>query len=142
MNDSDPDHRIAFNECSEFILAEVACTCRTLRQNQVTQISSAVVYTDFYFVRNICAEFPQHGPRFTHGTRAVFPALVPVRREPEQRARITRAEGADNQIVDLGRVLHHQQQQRADVDTKCFDGGGCILQERLLWGSTQARATT
>ena len=54
MNDSDPDHRIAFNECSEFILAEVACTCRTLRQNEVAQISSAVVYTDFYFVRNIC----------------------------------------------------------------------------------------
>ena len=79
------------------------------RQDQVTHFGGAVPHTYLHVVGQLEAEFAQHAARIDHRTRAIGRRLVPDGWQAEDRPRIARAQGAHDEVVDLGRILedHH-----------------------------------
>ena len=73
--------------------------------------------------------------RVDHRARPIGRGLVPDRRQAEHRPRITRAQRAHDQVVDLGPVLHHQRVLTLPVRVaQLGDRGWRVLQQAFLVG--------
>ncbi len=80
------------------------------RQHQVTGFGAGVPDLDHHVTRQLRPQFAQHGAAFPDQARTELKALVPLRRQAQDRPVGARAQAADNHVLDPGRVL-----QRDDV---------------------------
>ena len=102
---ADADHGIARHQRSQLLLAHPLRAGGTLRQHQVAHLGGRIPDPDLDMLRQLQAELLQHAARVDHRARAVRRRFVPGRRQAQHRQRIAGAQGADDQVVDLRRVL-------------------------------------
>ena len=100
------------------VLAPALRAGRALGQTEVAQLGRAVVHHDRLARRQLQPELRQHGAWLTHHPAAIGARLVPIRRRPQQQARVAGAQGADDHIVRAGRVLDRPDRDAAGIDAE------------------------
>src|SRR5215471_14940887 len=101
------DHRIARDAGGEPLLTPAFSAGRAHWQHKVAQLGIAVPDAHLSLIRYREAELCERASRIAHEAGTVRRRLVPNRRQAECRPRIAGAEGADHDVVHLGRVLDH-----------------------------------
>src|SRR5439155_8886429 len=86
------NHAIAGDDSGEFVPAPMLGIRGASRQNEIAQVGEAVVDAHDNVVPEVGAEFAKYLARLFHDPGPVVLAAVPVRRQSEHCARITRAE--------------------------------------------------
>ena len=84
-------------------------------KHEVAKLGARVPDANLRALGQVDAELAQHHARLAHRARAVLEGLVPDGRQPDQRVRIARAERADHEVVDAGRVLDHLEVDAAEA---------------------------
>src|SRR5713101_99398 len=127
--DRHADHRVTRDQLPERGLAQAFGAGGPLRKNQVPELGARVPDPDLHALGQVDAELAQHHARLPYRAGAVLERLVPDWREPDESVRIARAERADDEVVDAGRVLDHLEVDPAEA--KLFDGRRPVGEEPL-----------
>ena len=101
----------------EPLLAPSVCAGRALRQHEIAHVGGGIMHPHRDAVRDLGPELAENRSRFAHHARSVGAALVPVRRQPQEPARVTGAQRADDHIVRIGSVLDHHQLVGSAIET-------------------------
>jgi hypothetical protein len=123
------DHAVAGNESSEVGFGHAVASCGSTRQHEIAHVGIAVVDAHLDLVGNCDAEFGENGARLTHRPAAVGLGDVPAGWLTQERARIARAQGAHDEIVQALRVLHDHQLGLLDREAKFRGSARAILEQ-------------
>src|ERR687887_796468 len=99
------DHAVAGDDVRELLLGHPLGALGPHRKDDVTHVGARVPDADLHVVAELEAELLQHRPRLADDPGAVGRALVPDRRHAQHRPRVAGTQGADDDVVDGGRVL-------------------------------------
>ena len=101
-------------------------------KHEVAHLARRVPDTDLGVLGKLDAELAKHGSRLGDHPGAVGGALVPGRRQAEHRPRVARAQRADDDVVDLGRVLDDDHRVALEpAVAELADRGGAVQAEPL-----------
>jgi len=124
------DHRIAGHQASQLRFRQGLRAGGALRHHQIAQFGRAVPDPDFNIVVDLNPELGQHTARIAHDPRPVGRGLVPVGRNAQNRKRITGAQRANDEIVDVRSVLDNfQMRRRVAQKSEFIENGRRILQQ-------------
>jgi hypothetical protein len=101
-----PTPRPPRHQRGEVVLAKLFCSGGPFRQSQIPLHCRAIPNVYLYVIPQLGPEFAKQAARINHRTRAITCRLVPDWRKAKNRPPITGAQGANQQVVCFGRILH------------------------------------
>src|ERR1051326_4248975 len=101
-------HRIAVHQSRQLLLTHFLRAGRTLGQYKISKFRGTVPNANFHVLRKGEAELAENAASIDDSARSIRIRFVPSRRKTQQRPGIARAEGTNDEVVNLGSVLDHE----------------------------------